>query len=122
MKSAINLFASSWDRLTLDLAEKGFGLWLIRFIVIDLITVSLKHIQECIGTAHEIWMICVYVRVFNLDQLDDHVGSWCQAFVQHLLHHVTDSKLESLESVNFVEVNSADDVSELFIYFVGAFK
>jgi hypothetical protein len=98
-------------------------LWHLRLIVfLGLISLALEHIQKCVGTAHEVRVICVDVRVLDLDQLDDHVGCGVEALVQDLLHHITDLILEPLEAVDVVEVNSPDDISELLVNFVGALK
>ena len=39
-----------------------------------------------------------------------------------MLHHIADLILQPLEAVDVVEVNSAYDISELLVDFVGAFK
>lgn len=39
-----------------------------------------------------------------------------------MLHHIADLILKPLEAVDVVEVNSAYDISELLIHFVGALE
>ena len=56
-------------------------------------------------------MVSVDVGIFDLDQLNDHVSSRSQTFVEHLLHHITDLILKSLESVDFIELNATYDIS-----------
>jgi len=66
-------------------------------------------------------MIGVDVRIFNLNQLNDHICCWGQAFIQDLLHHVTDTEFQSLETVDFIEVNTANNVTQFFVDFVSTF-
>ena len=58
-------------------------LWHLRLIVflVGLISLTLEHIEKCVGTAHEVWVIRVDVRVLDLDQLDDHVSCGVKALV-----------------------------------------
>lgn len=68
----------------LKLGQQRLGLRLrhLRLIVVlGLISLSLEHIEKCVGTAHEVWVIRVDVRVLDLDQLDDHVGRGVKALV-----------------------------------------
>ncbi len=67
-------------------------------------------------------MIGVDVRIFNLNQLNDHICCGGQAFIQDLLHHVTDTEFQSLETVDFIEVYTANNVTQFFVDFVSTFQ
>ena len=62
------------------------------------------------------------MSIFNLYQLNDHVSCWRQALVKHTLHDIADPKFKSLKSVDVVEVYTAHDVSQFFVYFVCTLK
>ena len=101
---AVPLFGF-WLSGGLTLGHKSLRLWLwhLRLIVfLGLISLALEHIQKCVGTAHEVRVICVDVRILDLYQLDNHVGCGVKALVQDLLHHITDLILEPLEAVDVV--------------------
>lgn len=67
-------------------------------------------------------MIGIDVGVLNLDQLDDHVCRRREALIQHWFHHIADLVFKSLESIDVLKINTSDNISQLFVDFVSAFK
>ena len=67
-------------------------------------------------------MVGIDVSIFNFNELDDHVGGGCQALVQNLFHHIGDFILQPLKSIDIVEIDSSNDISQLFVDLMGAFK
>jgi len=58
-----------------------------------LLLFHLEEIEQAVSAADEVWVIRVYVRIFDLDEVLDHIGRRRQTLVKNALHYVTDLAL-----------------------------
>jgi hypothetical protein len=63
---------------------------ILRILVILTLSLTLENVEKSVCTSHEIWMVGVYMGIFNFDELDDHVSGRSETFVQNLFHHIRD--------------------------------
>lgn len=84
-------------------------------IFFSLLLLALENVEQCVCTPYEIRVVGVDVSVFDLYQLYDHVSGRSEALVQHLLHHIADPVLQTLEAVYLLEFNPAHNVSQFLV-------
>ena len=58
--------------------------------------VNLKERQYPFSAPNEIWMVRVDVSVLNLNETHNHVERGLQTFIQNLLHHINNLRLQSV--------------------------
>ena len=44
-----------------------------RILLIFTLSLTLENVEKGVSTSHEIWMVGVYMGIFNFNELDDHV-------------------------------------------------
>ena len=44
-----------------------------RILLIFTLSLTLENVEKSVSTSHEIWMVGVYMGIFNFNELDDHI-------------------------------------------------
>ena len=81
-----------------------------------------KHIEDRVCSAHEVWVVCIDVRVLNFNQILHHSVCWQEILIQEFHHRVIDLSSETLKSYEFRHVYIHNDSSEFFKYHLDALQ
>lgn len=65
-------------------------------IIVVLLAFHLEQIKQTVGAANKVRMISVDMCIFYFDQVGDHGSGWREALIQHLLHYITNTRLQSI--------------------------